>query len=475
MPKQKTVVVLGGGSAGLTAATTAADLGAKVVFCMGDDPERSSLCVERGCMPSKAMFEPIDVVHHARQYGSLGISAQIADQALGRIVTWKDREISRFRAFRRQAITRRNSDNFVVVPDPARFIDSHTIEAAGESYGFDAAVIASGSIAVKPAVRGLDELRDDLWTSDDLLDNKVLPESLVVIGAGAIGLEFSLRYARLGSAVTVVTHSRVLPGFPPAFGERLVEIYQREGVRILRNREVVRLRRDITGSLVCETDGDDGFEPLVAERVLLATGRRPHVNTLDLAAAGIDLDEQSKLTVGQDMRLAGSEHIFAAGDVLGQRMVVHQAHIEAGIAGENAVDGGARAWAKRANMDVVFSDPEFAYVGLLPEEAKAAGHRLLRASKESRLVGRLHLAGDDLGFGEFIADQDDARLLGAGLLTKDAANLIHLPGYAIEHGHTVHQVAEAEFYHPVKMEIVSGIIDSLCRELGGVPYCRAPE
>lgn len=124
---------------------------------------------------------------------------------------------------------------------------------------------------------------------------------------------------------------------------------------------------------------------------------------------------------------------------------------------------------------VVFSDPEFAYVGMTPAEAEATGHKTVAGRKESRLIGKLHLAGDDHGFGEFIADKESHQLLGAGLLCDDASNMIHLPGYLIDHEHTVHDGASSEYYHPTRIEIVSGIFDQLCDRLGGAPPSRADE
>ena len=156
-------------------------------------------------------------------------------------------------------------------------------------------------------------------------------------------------------------------------------------------------------------------------------------------------------------------------------MVVHHAHIEAGIAAENACGDGHREWTKRSNIEVIFSDPEFAFAGSKPAQAECEGCQLISASAESREIGKLHLAGDDFGFGEFWADARNARLVSAGLLCRDASNLIHLPAYAIDHEHTINQLEDAEYYHPTKIEIVSEIGDALCRKIGGHPFARADE
>lgn len=425
-------------------------------------------------MPSKALFEPIDTIHRARRWTGAGPPAD-PDAFLDRIVRWKDAEIARFRAFRHNAIARHAADGLEVVPHPARFVDSHTLEANGRRYEVDSIVLATGSDVIRPPIEGLGDVLEGLWTSEEILDNRRLPESLIVIGAGAIGLEFSLRYARLGCRVTVVSKGPVLPGFPREFGERMAEIYEREGVRMLPSRVVAGIRRDADGWFVCTVEGEAGVEPLVAERVLLAAGRRPNLDSLDLDAAGIATGERGAIEIGPDLRIAGCDHIFAAGDVGGRRMVVHHAHIEAGIAVENALDDGAREWSKKANLKVVFSDPEFAFAGVSAEEAQRGGTETAVARKESRLVGKLHLAGDDHGFGVLVADARAHTVVGAGLLCDDAANLIHLPAYLIEHGHTVHEASSGEYYHPTKIEIVTAMIDALCADLGGTPYDRAPE
>lgn len=473
--KQKTIAVIGGGSAGLTAARTAHELGAKVLFFMGDNADRASLCVNSGCMPSKAMFQPIDAMHHARRHGWLKVEPRQPHDFLAGIVRWKDREIARFRAYRQAEIRSLADDRFEIFRGNAWFINPHELESVGKHYRFDAAIIASGSVVRLPIVDGLNPTWDGIWTNEEILSNTSIPESLTVIGAGAVGLEFSLRYARLGSEVTLISHSGVLPRYPAKFGERLAFIYEREGVRVLTSRKIVRIARDFAGFYEIGTEGADGYEPIMSEKVLFATGRRPAVDHLRLDAAGISLSEKGVLEIGEDMRVVGQNHIFAAGDVAGKRMVVHHAHIEAGIAAKNAVSDGDGKWAKRSNIQVIFSDPEFAFAGMRPSDAEKAGHKLVTASAESRDVGKLHLAGDDFGFGEFCADAKSARLLGAGLLCDDASNLIHLPAYAIDHEHTIDQLADAEYYHPTKIEIVSEIGDALCGKLGGHPFARAEE
>lgn len=471
--ERKTVAVVGGGSAGFTAARTAAKQGARVLFFMGDNADQASLCVNQGCMPSKAMFEAIDTMHHARAHGWLRVEPLRPEAYLAQIVAWKDREVARFRAYRQAAVRRKDSEDFRVIRHNARFVDPHTLEANGESYSADRIILATGSSLLYPAIDGLHELRDQIWGSEEILSNTVLPESLIVIGGGAIALEFAQRYSRLGCAVTLLVRSRILSSFPPQFGDRIAQILEREGIRVLLGTQVTHIARDSNGWFVAQTEGTGGREPVVGQRVLLAVGRKPALDNLDLEAAGIERNSRGDLSICDQMRVAGHDHIFAAGDVVGRRLVVHLAHIEGGIAANNAVNDGNMSWSRRSNIQVVFTDPEFAFAGIDAVEAEAAGHSVITSAKESRLVGKLHLAGDDMGFGEFVADPETQLLLGAGLLCKDAGELIHLPAYLIEHQHTVHDGALAEYYHPTKMEIVSSIIDRLCADLGQVPPRRS--
>ncbi len=154
--KQKTIAVIGGGSAGLTAARTAHELGAKVLFFMGDNADRASLCINAGCMPSKAMFEPIDVMSHARRHAWLHVEPRRPNEFLAEIVRWKDREIAQFRAHRAAEIRQLVDDRFEIIRANAFFVNAHELESEGKRFAFDAAIIASGSLPALPKLEGFD-------------------------------------------------------------------------------------------------------------------------------------------------------------------------------------------------------------------------------------------------------------------------------------------------------------------------------
>src|SRR5437773_868291 len=186
----KTIAVLGGGSAGFTAARIASEQGARVLFFMGNNADHASLCIEAGCMPSKALFEPIDAMHHAKRHGWLKVEPKRPDEYLAQIVRWKDAEIAQFHAFREEEINALASGNFRIIRSNACFVNKHEVVSNGQRFQFDAAIIASGSVTRLPKIDGLDPSWNGIWTSAEILHNKIIPDSLAVIGAGAIGLEF---------------------------------------------------------------------------------------------------------------------------------------------------------------------------------------------------------------------------------------------------------------------------------------------
>ena len=312
MAGRKIIAVLGGGSAGFTAARTARELDARVLFFMGDHADHASLCVESGCMPSKAMFEPIDAMHRAKRHGWLEVKPHQPENYLAQIVAWKNGKIEKFRSGRNEQIRSLESDDFRIIPKNARFVSANELEAAGERYQVDNVILATGSANSIPGEIGVGVGIDGVWTNNEILQNTVLPKSLAVIGAGPVAIEFSLRYARLGCDVTIISRSPMLSKFPPKFGERLQQIYEREGVTVLTGHKILSLARNDHGSFVINVDTGSATKTFTSDRVLLGTGRHPDLQTLNLAAAGIEPNKQGKLEMDLDMRVRGSRNIFAA-------------------------------------------------------------------------------------------------------------------------------------------------------------------
>src|SRR5262249_39842758 len=157
-----------------------------------------------------------------------------------------------------------------IIRAKASLTGEHEIVSQGQRYPFDAAIIATGSVAALPRINGLDPSWEGVWTSNEILPNTRLPKSLAVIGMGAVGLEFALRYARLGSKVTMLARSQILPEFPQQFGDRIKSIYEGEGIRVLTHRRPTQIMRNQDGGFVIETEGSETMAPIVAERLMLA-------------------------------------------------------------------------------------------------------------------------------------------------------------------------------------------------------------
>ena len=184
----KTIAVIGGGSAGFTAARLACKNGARVLFFMGDNADHASLCINAGCMPSKALFEPIDSMHHAKRHDWLEVKQPI--DYLAQIVRWKDNQIAEFRAYRQKEIRDLASDTFSIIRSNASFVSEHEVVSEGERHRFDAAIIATGSVTVRPKIEGLDPAWEGVWTSDEILHNTRIPKSLAVSELARSGSSF---------------------------------------------------------------------------------------------------------------------------------------------------------------------------------------------------------------------------------------------------------------------------------------------
>ncbi|KJS63344.1 dihydrolipoyl dehydrogenase family protein [Streptomyces rubellomurinus] len=375
------LVVIGGGSAGLTAARLAADLGAHVALI-----ERDRLggdCLWTGCVPSKTLLHAAAQVHAARRAHRYGLTAATgpADwtavavrvrEAIGRIEPHDSPE----------ALTRLGVE---VIRGEARFTGPRTLDADGRIMAFRHALVATGSSPHLPAVPGLAEA--GALTSDTVWDLPELPRRLLVIGGGAVGCELGQAFARLGSQVTVVeAEQRLLPTTEPQAADLLQRRLAAEGVTV-HTGAVLRSVRPDTADL---TTADHTEHTLAFDQVLVATGRRPHLAALGLEAGGIRTTDRG--FIATDARLRTSNpRVFAAGDVTGRLPFTHVAGVQAGDAVLNALLGLRRHLDYDAMPYAVFTDPEIAQVGLTAARARdrygdAARTRLLPHEEMDRAV-----------------------------------------------------------------------------------------
>jgi len=455
-PRRVPLVVLGGGPGGYPAAFAAADSGLEVlVVDEGDGP--GGTCLQSGCIPSKALLHVARVISEAADVSAAGVAYGPPSIDLTRLRAWKDGVVAALGGGVAQLAEARSVE-WVQARGVLR--DAHTLELsspAGETslLGFDRLVLATGSRPAWPAALLSDSpLVMDSTAALDLPD---VPEKLLVVGGGYIGLELGTVYASLGSRVSVV---EMTDGLLPGADRDLVKPLAR---RLSDRFESIRLRTSVQ-SLSAESDGvvatlgSDPGEPeeVRYDRVLVAVGRLPNSDRLGLSEAGIEVDEAGRVVVDRSGRTS-VEHVFAIGDVCVGPMLAHRAtadarRVVAALGGHEPSQGDGRPDLVPA---VVFTDPELAWCGLTETEAKAAGRAVTVSRVPWVASGRAHSMGRSDGLTKLLCDPDSGRVLGAGMVGVGAGELIAEAVLAITAGLTASQVAAAIHAHPTLSETLS--------------------
>lgn len=456
------VVVIGGGPGGYAAAFRAADLG-KSVTLVDADPRLGGVCVNRGCIPSKALLHQAAVIQSVREAAHHGVTfgAPIVD--LDRIRAWKDEVVTKLgngvgdHAKRRKVRYLRAR---------ARFVSSSEVEVtplAGDEglqaqrVRFGHAIVATGSLPIFPRLFAVNDPR--VMDSTAALALPDVPARLLVVGGGYIGLELGSVYAALGSQVSVVEK---LDGLLPGVDRDLVRVLEKKVKEQLAaielSTEVTAVTPGAEGVSVTLRRADGTESEATFDRVLVAVGRRPNTEGLGLETTAVTLDERGFVTV-DPQRLSTDPRIYAIGDVAGEPMLAHKAAHEAKVAAE-ALAGHPAAFEPRAIPAVVFTDPEIAWCGLTENEAKRAG----RAVEILRMPwggwGRALTLGRPDGATKLIVDPETEQVLGMGVVGAGAGELISEGCVAIEMGALVRDLAETIHPHPTLSETISEVAES---------------
>ena len=443
------LVVLGAGPGGYTAAFRAADLGLSVAL-VERSPTLGGVCLNVGCIPSKALLHAARVIEDARAMRDCGVGFGAPQIDAGRLRGWKDSVVARLTGGLDSLARQRK---VTVIRGRGRFISAHELhveqEGPARSVSFAHCVIAAGSESVR-----LPGLPDDPRIIDSTgaleLD---LPESLLVVGGGIIGLEMATVYAALGVRVSVV---ELTPGLMPGCDRDLVRPLER---RIAGHYERILLGTRVTGiearaeGLRVSFEGAKAPESESYGKVLVAVGRAPNGKRIDAVAAGVRVDERGFIPVDRQMR-TNVPHIFAIGDVAGQPMLAHKATHEGKVAAEAAA-GLKSFFDARVIPSVAYTDPEVAWVGLTETDAKARGIPFEKAVFPWSASGRSLALGRDEGFTKLLFDPQSHRVIGGGIVGSNAGDLIAEVGLAIEMGADAADLALTIHPHPTLSETVA--------------------
>ena len=448
--KEFDLVVLGSGPGGYTAAFRAADLGLSVALV-----ERFSslggVCLNVGCIPSKALLHLAKVMDEASELADHGVSFGPMQLEPKKMVAWKNKVISKLTTGLSALAKQRKVE---VVHGLGHFLDAHHVEvkkAQGDEtqvLKFKHAIIAVGSEPVRLPFIPED---DRIFTSTGALELRDIQGDLLVLGGGIIGLEMATVYASMGVKVTVV---EFLDQLIPAADGDLVQVLQKrmtkQGIQFLLKTKVTAVEAKPDGIEVMMEGAHSTSAPMKFKQVLVAVGRRPNGLMIQAEKAGVHVDDRGFIAVDKQMR-TNVPHIFAIGDVVGQPMLAHKAIPEGKVAAE-VIAGKAHYFDPRCIANVAYTDPELAWVGLTEKEAKDQGIDYEKAVFPWMASGRALSVGREEGQTKLLFCPHTKRLLGAGFVGVNAGELIAEAALAIEMGCDVEDIALTIHPHPTVSE-----------------------
>jgi dihydrolipoamide dehydrogenase len=444
------VLVLGSGPGGYTAAFRAADLGKKVVL-VERYTSLGGVCLNVGCIPSKALLHAAKVLSEAEEMSHFGLQFVRPQVELDKLRGWKDSVVGRLTKGLSGLAKQRKVQ---VVQGTGRFTGPHMLEVqtaeGAKRVSFDYAIIAAGSQSARIPGFPYDDPR--LMDSTGALELRDIPGRLLVIGGGIIGLEMATVYDALGSKVSVV---EMLDGLMPGADRDIVKPLQRRIEKryeaILLKTKVVKLEA-LPEGLRATFEGEGAPAPQVYDRVLLSVGRRPNGKAIDAQAAGVQVNERGYIAVNNQMR-TNVPHIYAIGDIVGEPMLAHKATHEGKLAAE-VIAGHKGAFDARTIPSVAYTDPEVAWMGLTETAAKAQGIEFEKAVFPWAASGRALATARDEGMTKLLFDKATHRLLGAGIVGPNAGELISETVLALEMGADAQDIGLTIHPHPTLSETV---------------------
>ena len=420
------LAVIGGGSAGFAAAIRAAEEGLQVALI--NSGTIGGTCVNVGCIPSKALIRA-GTAHHGRfQHPFDGIATDEGDLDWNAVRTQKDRLVETLRQSKYVEV-------LAVYSTVSLFEQQARLEPGGGARLDDGTLISAPRIVVTtgaapliPEIPGLSEV--DYLDSTSVMALRDLPSSMIVLGAGSVGLELAQAFARFGVDVTILSRSRrILSKEDPDLGTGLMAYLRQEGIKIHSGLSITQVEESGDDHVVHLESQEGQARSVTAGQLLVALGRRPNTTGMGLDEAGVTLGPGGEIVVNEFMQTS-NPHVYAAGDVTGKPMHVYVAAQDAARAAENALHGNKEAVDRRVVPQVVFTDPAVAIVGLSAEEAGAQGIEATTSLLPLEHVPRSLAAHDTRGFIKLVADAATRRIIGAQILASEAGEMIMEPALA---------------------------------------------
>ncbi|MFO7808731.1 dihydrolipoyl dehydrogenase [Guyparkeria sp.] len=443
------ICVLGSGPGGYTAAFRAADLGKKVVM-IERYPVIGGVCLNVGCIPSKALLHVSEVLNETRSMGAHGVTFAEPKIDLDKLRGFKEKTVKKLTGGLESLAKQRKVQ---IVRGYGRFVDPHHVAVSGDDgketlIRFDHAIVAAGSQPVKLPFIPHDDPR--VMDSTDALELEEVPGKMLVVGGGIIGLEMAQVYDSLGADISIVELAdTIIPGADKELTRPLLKILKKRYQDVFLGSKVINVEAKKDG-LHVTFEGKNTPETAVFDRILVAVGRTPNGKKIDADKAGVSVDERGFIAADERMR-TNVEHIHAIGDVVGQPMLAHKAVHEGKVAAE-VICGLPSAFTPMSIPNVAYTDPEVAWAGKTEDELKAEGTEYEKGAFPWAASGRSLSLGRDEGLTKALFCKKSHRLLGAGIVGPNAGELIAEAMLAIEMGSDMADIGLTIHPHPTLSE-----------------------
>ena len=448
-------IIVGGGQSGPFLGARLAGSGKNTLLI--EREHMGGTCVNNGCVPTKSLVASARVAHMARRAADFGVSAGPVTVDMKKIKARKDAIVN-------DSVTGltswlENMANMTLVWGSAKFTGPHEIEVNGTRYSAPQIFLNTGGRPMVPDWPGIGDV--PYLTNETMMDLDVLPEHLMIVGGGYIGLEFAQMYRRFGSRVTVIAHGpRLVSSEDPDISDAIAEILRNEGIVINFNVSQLTLARLANGGISAHAKSGD--QPITVEgsHLLVATGRKPNVEDLDVAKAGIELDKRGYIKVDDQLRTS-VEGIWAMGDINGRGGFTHTSYNDFEIVAANLLDADPRRVSDRPMAYNLYIDPPLGRVGMTETEVRASGKKALIATRPMTRVGRAHERSETQGLMKVLVDAETKLVLGASLLGIECDEVIHLfiDNMAAKLPYTA--ISRAMHIHPTVSELIPTLLQDL--------------
>lgn len=460
------LAIVGSGGGAFAAAIKGREAGARVVMI-----ERGTLggtCVNIGCVPSKTLLRAGDIYHHAGHHPFAGIETRAGAVDLEALVGQKDLLVRRLRREKYEDLVAEYG--WELVRGEASFTDERTLRVDGDSIRARSFVLATGADPAVPPIAGLAE--SDYLTSTTALELTRVPESLVVIGSGYIGVELGQLFRNLGSEVTLIQRSpRILPRYDPEIAKAVHEVLTGQGIRFVTGARFERVERGASGRQVHVEVGGTR-EIIDGEELLVATGRSPNTAALRLDRAGVTLGARREILIDERARTT-NPRVYAAGDVTLGPQFVYVAAYEGALAAENALNGAERWLDLRVVPSVTFTNPSIATVGMTEADARAAGYEVKNSILPAEAVPRALVNRDPHGVFKIVADEATDRILGVHVVGENAGEVIYAGVLAVKFKLTVADLVETLAPYLTMAEGLKLTAQTFGRDVAKLSCCAA--